>query len=501
MNLRDKKILISGAPDWIKPAIETSCNKAGLKTSFLDIYSIEYHEFLNEKPSRRPENLKKLDILLIFAPLSKKHGPIKDTSMKIFDEHFKDFWKILSLTKSIYQSMMRARSGRIVLVLGSSGLESYPCHAIPCTITSALAGLFETIAIESGEFNINISILHEPLLNPKSMTIGCQNKIKNSEQAGTKIAKNILKALKQKKKILINHHQIIKIKRKKNSIRIKDFKDKVILITGAASGIGKAFTTLLSKKGAHMALLDVNAEKLSRLSSLLKNKGMKCLDLAVDLRNREEMDLAVQQIIEEFDHVDGLVNNAGIAIMGLFPALLSEDFENTLKVNLLAPIYLSKLILPQLSSQKSGFIVNIASIDAVCPLPFLSPYNAAKRGLRFYSNALRLELEKHGICISTIYPGAVNTNISKSAIIRTDFISLELTKNKENSLKGSVVKMFDPLTLASKALKGLEKGDPNQFILPVLNKLVLHPWINSPEMVLPLMRNAVKGIIRKNPEE
>jgi len=496
LNFTGKNILVQNLPHELEPALQKAADKKRISLILLDDENSKDLISVRKEVNEVARKTGTIDVLLIFCPPIKATGPIKSTPISVFDENLKELWKILNALYAVYPHMMLARRGRIMLVHSSAGFEGFPSHAPGCTIAGALSGLFETFALEASEFNTCISILHQPLLNSQMINSFGSKQVKlEVKQKQANIIKSIFKALKRNGQILLNTKSVQKIKRQKLKLRPKEFKNKIILITGAASGIGRAFANAFSKAGASTVLLDINTRELKHVHSIIASRGQESTAIQLDLRDRNAIDDASKQVIDRFGNIDMLINNAGIAISGILRDLSLEDFKKTLDINLMAPIYLVEKFLPRMLGKQSGHVINIASIDARCPLPMLSPYNAAKRGIRFYSNILRMEVEKHGIGVTTVYPGAVSTNIALNATVRTKSLSNDLLANKETILRGNIVNVFTPDMLVGKIIKGLRDGDPNQHLLPISNKLLLNPWMKSPELVLPFLRSAITGMI------
>jgi uncharacterized protein len=191
---------------------------------------------------------------------------------------------------------------------------------------------------------------------------------------------------------------------------MKDLSGQVAVITGASSGIGEVSARLLAAEGCSVILLARRLDRLEKLAEDIKDTGGKALVLQTDLANLEEIRIAANRILQATDHVDILVNNAGFGrLLCLEDLDLIDDIRAMIQVNLLGTIDLTRLLLPGMIARKSGHIINIASIASFIATPAYSVYAASKFAMRGFSEALRRETSRHGINVSAIYPGAVDT--------------------------------------------------------------------------------------------
>lgn len=178
---------------------------------------------------------------------------------------------------------------------------------------------------------------------------------------------------------------------------------KVILITGASSGIGKAIGEFLHEKDYMVYGTSRNPEKVSESAFPL---------VALDVRNVQSIKAAVAEVISKAGTIDVLVNNAGVGITGPLEEIPAEEIKNNFETNLFGPIEVMKAVLPYMRSQKSGLIINVTSIAGYMGLPYRSVYSASKGALELISEALRMEVKGFGITITTVAPGDFATNIA-----------------------------------------------------------------------------------------
>lgn len=189
-------------------------------------------------------------------------------------------------------------------------------------------------------------------------------------------------------------------------------KDNVFIVTGASSGIGLSTATILSNRGAKVALLARSTDALQRLAEKLPGS----LPITVDMTDFEGVRKAITTVHQHYGRVDGLVNNAGrsyaASVEEIEPALFDEIFH----LNVLAPIIAMQAVIPIMRKQGVGSIVNVNSGTAFGVLPAYSVYSSSKRALLGFSMTARVELEKDSIVVSEVYPFITATNFGKNRI-------------------------------------------------------------------------------------
>lgn len=178
---------------------------------------------------------------------------------------------------------------------------------------------------------------------------------------------------------------------------------KVVLITGGSSGIGKSIGEFLSDKGFLVYGTSRNPENVAQSTFPL---------LALDVRNVDSIQNAVQQVIEKEGRIDVLINNAGVGITGPIEEIPTDEMRNNFETNFFGPIEVMKAVLPKMRVQKSGLIINITSIAGYMGLPYRGIYSASKGALEIVTEALRMETKQFGVEITNIAPGDFATNIA-----------------------------------------------------------------------------------------
>jgi short-subunit dehydrogenase len=197
-----------------------------------------------------------------------------------------------------------------------------------------------------------------------------------------------------------------------------NLKDQVAVVTGAASGIGRALCLALGREGARLGLLDRNALGLASLAAELETAGVRCARAAADVRDRHGVRAALQALADQLGPVDLLAACAGITGVTLVEDLAVAEAEAILAVNLLGVAYAIDAVLPGMLSRRRGHLVAISSLAGCRGLPFSAAYSASKAGLTAYLESLRPALRRRGIAVTTVFPGFVRTPLMQNAKAR-----------------------------------------------------------------------------------
>lgn len=187
------------------------------------------------------------------------------------------------------------------------------------------------------------------------------------------------------------------------------FQDKVVVVTGASSGIGRSIATAFAERGAHVVLVARREARLRELADELVHLAASTLVIAADVGRTDDLERVAQQTLEKYGRVDVLVNNAGVGGSGRFDAQPSEHVAKLIDVNLYAPLYLTRLFLPTFREQNSGHIVFISSMAGEMRVGGSNTYAATKAGLSAFADALRRELLPTQIHVANVLPGFTHT--------------------------------------------------------------------------------------------
>jgi len=208
----------------------------------------------------------------------------------------------------------------------------------------------------------------------------------------------------------------------------EDLKGKVAIITGARRGMGKADAVSFAKNGAKVTVADISQEECQLVVDEIEKNGGEALAVKCDVTNEKEIEEMVEKTVEKFGKVDILVNNAGICQFKPFLELTGEEWQKTLDINLKGYFLCAKACAKEMIKQKSGVIVNIASIvmgQIGKGMAGLAHYSASKGGIAALTKTLALELAPYNIRVNVIAPGAIDTPMAASA--KTDQKVLEQT--------------------------------------------------------------------------
>ncbi|HEU0197613.1 MAG TPA: SDR family oxidoreductase [Nevskiaceae bacterium] len=195
-----------------------------------------------------------------------------------------------------------------------------------------------------------------------------------------------------------------------------ELRDKICFITGAASGIGRATAIAAAQAGAQLILSDINDAPLQQIAQAIREAGGKVLATqALDVSDYPAVKRFADDMLATYGSVDIIMNVAGIAIWGEITELRHEHWRQVVDVNLMGPIHVMECLVPaMIEASRGGHIVNVSSAAGLFALPLHAAYSASKFGLRGASEVLRYDLRKHGIHVSVVCPGAVNTGLVKT---------------------------------------------------------------------------------------
>jgi short-subunit dehydrogenase len=193
-----------------------------------------------------------------------------------------------------------------------------------------------------------------------------------------------------------------------------EIKDRTAVITGAASGIGRAIAHSLVRRGCHLALADVNEAGLEETAQGAGG-GVRITRHRLDVSDAQAIAAFPDAVRAQHERVDLLVNNAGVALGGTFEQVAEVDFDWLMSINFFGVVRMTRAFLPMLKTSDEGRIVNISSIFGIIAPPGQTAYSASKFAVRGFSEALRKELQGTSVGVSVVHPGGVATSIAKSA--------------------------------------------------------------------------------------
>ena len=196
-----------------------------------------------------------------------------------------------------------------------------------------------------------------------------------------------------------------------------NLKNKVAVITGAGSGIGRATAFAMARRGCHLALADIDEVSVNESAARAREFGVRASSHRLDVADRAAVAAFPDAVVAAHGQVDLLMNNAGVAVGGTFEQVSADDFDWLMEINFHSVVRMTRAFLPLLHRSLDARIVNVSSIFGIITPPGQAAYSASKFAVRGFSNVLRHELEDSTVGVSVVHPGGVATSIAKSARI------------------------------------------------------------------------------------
>lgn len=233
--------------------------------------------------------------------------------------------------------------------------------------------------------------------------------------------------------------------------------NKVVFVTGAASGIGYEISSDFAKAGAKIVLTDINEEAVQKAADSLKNQGFEAIGLKVDVTSETEIEQAIAKTVETYGSLDVLINNAGMQFVSPIEEFPTDKFELLLKIMLVAPFVATKHAFPIMKKQGKGRIINMASINGLVGFAGKAAYNSAKHGVIGLTKVAALEGAEHGITVNAMCPGYVDTPLVRNQLS-------DLAKTRNVSLDKVLEEVIYPLVPQKRLLSVQEISDYTMFL-------------------------------------
>lgn len=233
--------------------------------------------------------------------------------------------------------------------------------------------------------------------------------------------------------------------------------NKVVFITGAASGIGYEISADFAKAGAKIVLTDIHEDAVKEAAQTLKNQGFQAIGIKVDVTDETELSAAIDQAVEEFGSLDVLINNAGMQFVSPIEEFPTEKFELLVKIMLVAPFVATKHVFPIMKKQGKGRIINMASINGLVGFAGKAAYNSSKHGVIGLTKVAALEGAEYGITVNAMCPGYVDTPLVRNQMG-------DLAKTRNVSLDKVLEEVIYPLVPQKRLLSVQEISDYTMFL-------------------------------------
>ena len=263
-----------------------------------------------------------------------------------------------------------------------------------------------------------------------------------------------------------------------------DLRNKVSLITGAASGLGQATALEMARSGSDVVITDINEVGLKNTADMIEVLDRRVESVQADVSDRNEVERLCRRALKVFGRVDILVNNAGVTMAAEIKDMDIPEWEWILGTNLSGPLYTIHFLLPQMVERQEGHIVNICSASSLAGIPTAGAYTASKHGLAGMTEVLRTEVERFGIKVTAVYPGVVKSPIYEST---------RLKGFKREAVKLPGYLGITPEEAAKRIVKAIQSDQP--VLMLDLSRFVHHLKRTSPSLTRRFARAVFKRLL------
>ena len=264
------------------------------------------------------------------------------------------------------------------------------------------------------------------------------------------------------------------------------FQDKVVLVTGGGSGLGRALCEELARRGAISVVTDICKKAAAQAADGITSAGGRAHSMELDVTQAASVTETVDRVVAEYGRLDYMFNNAGIIILGEVRDMDLEHWHRIIGVNLLGVVYGTTAAYSHMVKQGHGHIVNIASLAGLVPMPMYTAYSTTKYAVMGLSNSLRPEASRLGVKISVVCPGIINTGMA-ATILRMD------TKLIQNRSRSQNHKNMASVAAAQAILCGVERNQ-SVIVFPFTARLLWWVYRIQPAFLGPLESRFVKTL-------
>jgi len=231
---------------------------------------------------------------------------------------------------------------------------------------------------------------------------------------------------------------------------------KAVVITGAASGIGRALAREMAQRGARLLLADVDAQRLGLVAAELRAQGAPCHDMITDVGDEAAVYALAERAAQLFGAADLVINNAGVSLVAPVHKLATADAHWLMDINFWGVVHGCRAFLPQLQTRPQALLVNVSSIFAMVSVPTQSMYNASKAAVRGFSDALREELRDTPVRVLCVHPGGIRTDIARRARVTDVSMVADTVERMHEDFEQTA--RTSPQQAARAIVKAIERG-------------------------------------------
>lgn len=280
----------------------------------------------------------------------------------------------------------------------------------------------------------------------------------------------------------------------KSGRHLRTYRDAVAIVTGGASGIGRALGEELARRGCEVVLADVRREAAGEVAAKIREQGGRASAQALDVTDADAVDRVLHETLERCGRLDYMFNNAGIALNGRFEDFELSHWRKIVDINLMGVVHGTRAAHRHMSVQGFGHIVNTASFAGIFPWPTTAPYTASKHAIVGMSTALRAELADAGIRVSVLCPGTILTPMIEQGASPERWVGSYSQDKLERFFKSA--SGLAPDVFARKALDRVARNEA-MIVLPASYRML---WLlnrTSPVMAIGLARQIFKAILKR----